>query len=623
MDPRLLGYYNQELRYLREMGGEFARDFPKIASRLGMEGLEVADPYVERLIEGAAFLAARVQLKQDAEFPQLSQRLLEMVCPNLTAPTPSMLVAHLRPAGDPNLMAGFLLPKGSALMSSPSALSPTRCEFRTAQELVLTPLRVTSVEYFLSAADLSLSTLPLSERPKSGMRVRMQLPAGATVSQLRLDALRFYLGGLTDVSLQLHELLAGACVGVLAGPPSARGAESPRQFLPGTSVRPVGYSDSHSMLPVTLRGLSGVRLLQEYFAFAQRFLFFDVTSLAPALAKTTGGVLELVFLFKRHVPTLEGSVGPENFLLHCVPAINLFERRAERPELNDTSNAFHLVPERTAPADYEVFDILSLHAFDEDSNEQEFVPLFAAPSTAPGSGGYFCVEREPRLANARSRRDGPRSGYVGSEVFVSLVDPQHAPWRRDLRQLAARVRVTNRDLPLFIPLGDADAHLTLTRSAPVESIRVIAGPSRPIASTREGPMAWRLLSLLSLSYVTLLDEDADKGALALRDLLGVFAQGAESGVRRQVEGIRSVQIRPIVRRHPAPGPIAFGRGIDVGLTVDDLSFEGGSAVLLASVLHQYFSRHVSMNSFAQTTVTSLTRGEIMTWQPELGSRSVI
>src|ERR1700729_3984345 len=113
MDPRLLGYYNQELRYLREMGGEFAREFPKIAGRLGMEGLEVADPYVERLIEGVAFLAARVQLKQDAEFPQLSQRLLEMVCPNLTAPTPSMLVAQLRPKNDPNLLAGFLLPRGT------------------------------------------------------------------------------------------------------------------------------------------------------------------------------------------------------------------------------------------------------------------------------------------------------------------------------------------------------------------------------------------------------------------------------------------------------------------------------------------------------------------------------
>jgi type VI secretion system protein ImpG len=120
MDPRLLRYYNQELRYLREMGGEFAREFPKIAGRLGMEGMEVADPYVERLIEGTAFLAARVQLKQDAEYPQLSQRLLEMVCPNLTAPIPSMLVARIRPSGDPNLANGFRVARGSTLCSRPS-----------------------------------------------------------------------------------------------------------------------------------------------------------------------------------------------------------------------------------------------------------------------------------------------------------------------------------------------------------------------------------------------------------------------------------------------------------------------------------------------------------------------
>src|SRR5512147_3002064 len=142
MDPRLLRYYNQELRYLREMGGQFAREFPKIAARLGMEGLEVADPYVERLIEGCAFLAARVQLKQDAEFPNLGQRLLDMVSPNLGAPMPSMLVAQLQPRPDPNLLAGFTLPRQSVLLGPETALGPTRCEFRTTQEVVLSSLRV-------------------------------------------------------------------------------------------------------------------------------------------------------------------------------------------------------------------------------------------------------------------------------------------------------------------------------------------------------------------------------------------------------------------------------------------------------------------------------------------------
>ncbi|HET6789668.1 MAG TPA: type VI secretion system baseplate subunit TssF, partial [Aquabacterium sp.] len=146
MDPRLLRYYNQELRYLREMGAEFAREFPKIAARLGIEGLEVADPYVERLLEGSAFLAARVQLKLDAEFPQLSQRLLDMVCPNLSAPVPSMLVAQMQPLPDPNLLKGVVIPRGTPMSGAAPSISSTRCQFRTGQDVMLTPITVTSAE---------------------------------------------------------------------------------------------------------------------------------------------------------------------------------------------------------------------------------------------------------------------------------------------------------------------------------------------------------------------------------------------------------------------------------------------------------------------------------------------
>ena len=292
MDPRLLRYYNQELRYLREMGGEFAREFPKIAGRLGMEEMEVSDPYVERLIEGCAFLAARVQLKQDAEFPELSQRLVEMISPNLAAPIPSMLVARIQCANDPSLVNGFRIPRGSALAGAETALSRTRCEFRTAQDVVLTPIRVASAEYFLSAADLGLSNLPLPERPRSGVRIKLELPAGLSFNQLKLGSLRFYIGGLPDVALRLHELMVGACVGLLAGT-GGRGAEANRQFITGASVRAAGLRDEEAMLPVTLRGLAGTRLLQEYFAFPQRFLFIDISDLGAAFGKATGNTFEI------------------------------------------------------------------------------------------------------------------------------------------------------------------------------------------------------------------------------------------------------------------------------------------------------------------------------------------
>lgn len=621
MDPRLLRYYNQELRYLREMGGEFAREFPKIAGRLGMEGLEVADPYVERLLEGAAFLAARVQLKQDAEFPRLAQALLDIVCPNLGAPIPSMLVAQLAPSNDPNLMAGFTLPRGSALMAPATSLGSTRCEFRTAQPVTLTPVRVAQVEYFLSATDINLSGLPLRERPKSGVRVKLALPDGMSFAKLPLDSLRFFMGGLQDVALKLHELATTRCVGVLAGP---GGRDARRTYLPPGRVRHVGLADDEAMLPVTLRGLSGTRLMQEYFAFPQRFLFIDVAGLRPAFAACAGNTFELVLLFDRYEPSLEGGGEPANFSLNCVPAINLFERRAERISVDDSSTAFQIIPDRLAGNDYEVFDVASATGFSNDSDELQFLPLFDVPHVDPGgAAGYFSLLREPRLASDRAKREGPRSAYVGSEVFLSLVDLQRAPYRTELRQLAAKVRCTNRDLPLFIPTGRDHGGLTLETRAPVEAIAVVAGPSRPLTAHREGPLAWRLLSLLSLNYLSLVDEDAERGALALRELLGLFGQSSDAGLLRQIEGVRSVATRPVVRRHPAPGPIAFGRGLEVQVTVDELSFEGGSATLLGAVLHHYFSRHVSMNSFVQTLLVSRTRGELKRWHPLPGARAIL
>lgn len=620
MDPRLLRYYNQELRYLREMGAEFAREFPKIAARLGIEGLEVADPYVERLLEGSAFLAARVQLKLDAEFPQLSQRLLDMVCPNLSAPVPSMLVAQMQPLPDPNLLKGVVIPRGTPMSGAAPSISSTRCQFRTGQDVMLTPITVTSAEYFINAADLSLSTLALKERPRAGVRLRLTLPNGLSFAQVGFDSLRFYLGGLTDVAYKLQELILGACVGVLVGPPG-RSGESSRRLLTKDAVQPVGYTDDEALLPVTQRGLSGVRLMQEYFAFPQRFLFVDVNGLNPGFAACSGNECELVLLFSRQGEGLEGVVEANNFALHCVPAVNLFPHRADRVQVNDSSFEFHVVPERSAPVDFEVHGVTSVEGVTQSNDSVTFYPLFATPHGAPaGHQAYWSAVRQPRLASDKVRREGARSGYVGSEVFLSLVDARESPFPHTLRQLSLQVTCTNRDLPVFMPAG---AGLTLDTAAPISGIQVAAGPSRPLSSLRDGSAAWQLLNLLSLNYLSIVDTDPVQGGQALRELMYLFAMACDPATKRQIEGLRQVATKPVVRRHPVPGPIAFARGIEIQLTLDELSFEGGSAFLFASVLHHYMARHVSMNTYAQTVLQSLTRGEVMRWMPQPGARPVL
>jgi type VI secretion system protein ImpG len=619
MDPRLLRYYNQELRYLREMGGEFAKEFPKIASRLGMDSLEVSDPYVERLLEGCAFLAARVQLKQDAEFPRLSHRLLEMLYPNLLAPLPSMMVAQIEPVrSDANMLKTPRIARDTQLLATPPAHTQTRCEFRTAQELQLTPLATESAEYFRHLADLGLSAFALPQRPRCGVRVRLRLPEGMPLNKLETDDLRFYIGGQPDVGKRLHELLTTALVGVLVG---ATGRPETRRLVAAEQLRAVGFDDADAMLPVQLRMMSGLRLLQEYFAFPQRFLFFDLLGLRPLLPTLPGSDLELQFLFSRPGLDLDGLVEAAHFSLHCVPAINLFAKRADRIALSDGQHEFHVVPERTAPLDYEVFDVQSASGFDDQGQERRFLPLFASDhSTSLHLPAYYSVWREPRLQSEQARREGPRSGYIGSEVFLSLVDPEDAPIAHSLQQLSVQTRCTNRDLPVFLIAAGSSSVFSMEAGTPVAAVRAIAGPSRPYSALREGGVAWRLINLLSLNYLSLLDTGSGEAAAALRDLLSRLPMAGEPAQRRMIESIQKIGARAVVRRHPVAGPIAFSRGLRVELSLDELGHEGGSAVMFAAVLHHFFARHASMNSYIETVLHSLTRGELMHWRPMLGAR---
>jgi type VI secretion system protein ImpG len=623
MDPRLLRYYNQELQHLREMGAEFAEAFPKIASRLRMEGLEVADPHVERLLEGFAFLAARVQLKIDAEFPRFTQRLLEIVYPHFLAPTPSMLIAQLQPLpGDAGLAAGITVPRGSLLRSAPVRGTSTPCQFRTAHDLPLWPLEIVDCAYFSHAANLPLTAMPAWRQYGGGVRIKLRTTGGLAFSQLALQDLRLHCSGIDDTAYRLHERICGQALGAFVI--GSDRAAAP-QLLAAEQIEAAGFGDEEALLPVTLRGFAGYRLLQEYFAFPQRFLFFDLKALGPALRALGGSEAEVVILFQRGDNSLQQAVDGNSFALHAVPAINLFEQRCDRIHVEPNTHDFHVVVDRAKPMDFEIHEVLEVngHGVGLDS-ERRFLPFYAAFHTeAQRHDAYFAVQREPRLLSATQRRDGPRSSYVGSEVFLSVVDGQEAPYPGSLTQLGVRALCSNRDLPLLMATGNASGDLTLEQTAPVGAIRVLRGPSRPLSALREGSVAWKFINQLSLNHLSLLDTDAEHGAAALRELLALYVSEADSAQQRQIEGLRSVRTEAVVRRLAMPGPIAFGRGVRIELEVDELAFQGGSAFLLGSVLEHYFARHVSMNGFTETRVRSQTRGDILHGRPRCGTRTLL
>jgi type VI secretion system protein ImpG len=624
MDPRLLRYYNQELQYLREMGAEFAQQFPKIAARLGMDGIEVSDPYVERLLEGAGFLAARVQLKLDAEFPRFTQRLLEIVYPNYLAPTPAMLIAQFQPLlTETNLASGFTLPRGTGMHSQLGKDDLTACEFRTAHDVTLWPLELKQAEYFSFAPDLPLTSLPIARSIKGGVRLKFQITGGLTADKLDLDRLTLFLSGSDEIAHKLHELCLGAPLGALVAP-----AQRPwpwHRFLPAHNIQPLGYRDSEALLPVTARGFQGYRLMQEYFAFPQRFLFIDVAGLGPALRRHSGDQFEVVLLFSRGDAALESVVDATNFSLFCAPAINLFPKRTDRIHLSDRTYDYHVVPDRTRPLDFEVHSVTDVVGYGVGSDsERTFLPFYEAHHTEhPDHDAYFTMQREPRLPSASQKRTGNRSSYAGSETFLSLVDPAEAPYSSDLRQLAVTALCTNRDLPLMMPLGLSKTDFTLESAAPIEGIRSVKGPSKPRSPAWEGAVAWRFISHLSLNYLSLQDTDKHEGAGALRQMLELYASSTEAGLRKQIEGVRSVRVQPLTRRLPLPGPITFGRGLEIELELDELAFQGGSAFLFGCVMEQFFARYVSINSFTETVLRTAGRGEIMRWVPRCGERPIL
>ncbi len=628
MDPRFLELYNRELRYIRELGSEFAAQFPKVAARLGLDSFECADPYVERLLEGFAFLAARVQRKIDAEFPRFTQYLLEALYPHYLRPTPAMAVVRFQPdRSEGSLAEGFTIPRHTVLRSPLRKGEATPCTYRTAHELTLWPLEIQQEEYIGSASLLPEVHFPGQKPLRAGVRLRLQAQAGLKISELALDHLDLYLGSQDGaVSMRLYEQIQAHALG-LAARPARSTKKSDWMTWSKDAIEPLGFAPEQALLPTGPRTFEGYRLLQEYFSFPQRFLFLRIGGLKRAVRRTLDSALDLVILLDQVDPRLEG-LSTAQFQLHCTPAINLFPKRLDRIHLNHRAQEYHVVPERTRPLDFEVFSLNSVQGYGRAAEpEQEFLPFYSAlhPSFHRKPNAYFTTRREKRLLSSRrkQRNIGPRSSYIGSELFLSLVDAEQAPLSTKLRQIGLEGLCTNRDLPLLMALGMGSTDFTWDFSGPVESVRCLSGPSRPRPAPPEGKTHWQLISHLSLNYLSLVNTDAEQGAAALRELLGLYAFLEESQVRKEVEGLVSVSARPIYRRLNVPGGSAFGRGLEIQLTFDETQFEGTGCFLLGAVLAQFFRKYVSLNSFTETLVQTLERGTLIHWPANPGRRNLL
>ncbi len=626
MDPRLLEYYNKELIYMREAAGEFAASHPKIARRLGMHGTEIDDPYVERLIESFSFLSARMQIKLDAEFPRFTQRLLEVLYPNYLSPTPSMAVAQLHPSvKEGDFSRGFVVPRGTAFHAKVPPGEETPCEFRSGQDVTLWPIEICDAKLTGAPPDIPgfERYLPPQVQVAGALRLRLRMVDGRKFSALAgLERLPVYLCGDEQIASHLFELLHTSAVASFTAAPGQL-TRQPHVVTEGALAHE-GLAPGQGLLPLEWNTFHGHNLLHEYFACPERFYFFTLTGLGAGLSRLDAAEAEIVILLTRPPGALGGLVHAGQFALFCTPVVNLFERRTDRIELNTAEPEFHLVPDRSRPLDFEVYAVREITGQQAQTTAaMSFRPLYQTLNEDEGNHGrYFSVRRELRLPSDTSRKYGTRTPYVGTEVFLSLVDQNEAPYADAIRYLSVKALLTNRDLPCLAP-RDGRSDLAVADSIPVAGVGLVRAPSVPKSPFAQREIAWRLIRQLGFNHLPLADLPHREGAQALRDMLRLFVSVDSEVQHRQIESLVGSRIEPVTRRLPGGGPLIYGRGVLCTLSVDEEGFSGISPYLFGLVLEHYLARHVSINVFTQTTLESMQRGTVAKWPVRMGGRGAV
>ncbi|WP_229726769.1 type VI secretion system baseplate subunit TssF [Sphingomonas alpina] len=621
IDPRLLRFYNDELAYLREEARAFGEEHEAVAGRLGLKTPTDPDPYVERLLEGVAYLGARVQLKLADQYPEFTQHLLHAVQPHYLAPTPSICIAGFEPnGGDPGLIKGYVVPRGTPMVATAHDQGGVSVEFRSGHDVTLWPIKITQVEYLASRAAVAPFASSANVRAEAGLRLRFEATDGVDLPQILPESLPLYLAGSEAVPAELYRQIIGETLAVVAR--SADAAQGPEGWMKLPLPGQVGFDDNQALLPSELRSFRGYRLLTEYFACPERFLFVDLKGLARAFAASPKAC-DVVLLFDRSAPVLHNALDPGNFRLFATPAINLFEKQLGRVQVSPFEHEHHVIPDRARPLDFEVFRVLEVQAHRPDKIDARTVaPLYAFGALLYdwNEALFYTTQLRPRRLSTREQRLRRRGEYTGTETWISLTAPGDATRLDGVQELAVRALVTNRELPELLTFR-GEQHFIVS-GIPARAVSVLRAPTRPRPPLGMGDAAWRVIGHLTPNYATLAPEDHDDPQV-LRDHLALYGRQDDAASRRQVDGVIGIRSSKVARRVPGLDRMAIARGHRIKVTLDDAAFDKGRMFLFSAVLERFLAEFASINSFTETHVKSANEGEFQQWPPRIGRRYTI
>lgn len=645
MRDDLLGYYERELAFLRRMGTDFAARYPKIAGRLLLEADKCEDPHVERMIEAFALLAGRVQLKLDDEFPEITESLLNVLYPHYLAPVPSMTIARF--ALDPqqgSLTSGYTIARDTTLYSRPVGGQP--CRFRTCYPVTLYPLEITNARLESldpvdtrgrwSEAVLRFSLRCLNNTRLSDIKRTSRAHGGGASEAGALDTLRFCLSGESQLTYPLYEMIfnnatdvelraSAAPRGTSALPPVGTmmlpGNPNARASLGRKSIRAVGFEPDEAMLPGDARTFPGYRLLTEYFAFPEKFLFFDIAGIGDAARSDNFGDAFDILIYLRDVLPPRATVDRTLFHLGCAPVINLFTKIAEPIQLTQRQHEYRVIPDVHRQTATEVYSIDRVTAVDPyQQTTRQFQPFYSYRHTDN-------PENERAFWYA-TRRASQAADDNGSEVYLSLVDLGFDPHVPAVENLTVHTTCTNRDLPSRLPFGNSGANregdFEVEGAGPLAGVVAMRKPTAPVRPPLRRAAHWRLISHLSLNHLSITTADGEGRPRALQEILMLYDFLNSSATRNQITGITGIASRRVTRQTGGHIGAGFVRGLETTIEFDSDRFAGSGVYLFAAVLERFLGLYVSINSFNQLVATVKDReGILKRWTPRAGEKNLL
>ncbi len=617
MRDELLGYYERELVFLRRMGAEFARKYPKIAARLQLDEDKVEDPHVERMIEAFAYLTARISHKLDDELPEITEAFLNILYPHYLSPIPSMAVVQFS-YGSPNdkLTAVQNIERGTRLNSRP--VDGTPCRFRTAYDTSLMPIEIES-----AALESPAPKDARGKMSEATIRLSMRCFGNANLSELKdgmtsqpPDKIRFYLDGEPQLVFPLYEMLMNHASAVEFRPKDAPIGDrtlktmtniqlkkpDPVVLAASDAIKPVGFNEDEAMLPFTKRSFAGYRLLTEYFAFPYKFLFFDLLGVDQAIARKFGSHFDILIHLRDITPPV-APISNETFRMGCSPIINLFSKLSDPIYLSQQKYEYQIIPDVHRQSTTEIYSVNEVITTDPRSNQtREFSPFY--------SMRHAYGEQMEKSFWYAVRRPSQRTDDAGTEVFLSLVDLNFDPLIPAVEVLNVKTTCTNRDLPAKLPFGGKEGDFEVEGTALLSRVRCLTKPTETIRPPQRRSAQWRLISHLNLNYLSIVNSENGTPE-ALQELLQLYNFDDSSVIRKQILGITRIESRKVVRQIGGRIGAGFVRGLETTLTFDEEQSVGSGLFLFASVLERFLGLYSSINSFNQLVIRTEQREEIV------------